>query len=683
MQRFWETVIEPIFELVRPDVIVEIGSDQGNNTENLVGFCRKTGATLHVIDPAPGYDVAEWRREHGEQFIFHDDLSLNTLPEIDGFDAVLIDGDHNWYTVFNELKLIERLCEQRSQDFPLVVLHDIGWPYGRRDLYYDPETIPEEYRKPHEKKGMLPGIRGLLEEGGMNRHLWNAVREAELQSGVLTAVEDFLGETRNQLEFLSLPGLHGLGMLIPLRLKEHNAELARFLEDLEFSPFVERYVGGIEQARLFLEVRRQGEVRELNEQLREARQRLVEERQNVREANENLRNLREKLRDLAKVRQDVVKLARWMGEMEDVVSALLNSRQWKAGRAVGELYRKASRKPEGPTAEEHLKEILGRFHAWREDRELSPDGAAKEEPQQPQDGETQGPGAANIGRIQKRETASDQHNIVLTGPGRSGTTLTCYLLNMLPDTIALSEPIAPGKYKKHLPDYEAVADGIEDFYREQRRTALERGVVVSKHVGGKVPANTKGMKDGVRQRIAEKGEIEVGKELSPRFYLAIKQPGLFTAILPTLAKRFPCYAIVRNPLAIVGSVTSVARRRERKNPPAIVRYDPEAARYLESAKDSVERVIRRLDYCFERYLEELPDGHVIRYEDIVESRGKALEVIVPAAKELDEPLENKNLNPLYDRAKVLEFGERLLASEGAYWRLYSKAEVEQIMEALA
>jgi len=372
-----------------------------------------------------------------------------------------------------------------------------------------------------------------------------------------------------------------------------------------------------------------------------------------------------------------------MREMEDGVSALLNSRQWKAGRAVGELYRKASRKPEGSPAEEHLKEILGRYHAWREDHERSPDGAAKEEPQQPRDGETQVQGGRTR-RLKKRETASDQRNIVLTGPGRSGTTLTCYLLNMLPDTIALSEPIAPGKYKKHLPDYEAVADGIEEFYKEQRRMALERGVVLSKHIGGKVPDNTKGIKDGVRQRIAEKGEIEVGKELSSRFYLAIKQPGLFTAILPTLAKRFPCYAIVRNPLAIMASTNSIAQRRERKkNPPAVVRYDPEAARYLESAEDSMEHTILRLHYGFERYLEELPEGHVIRYEDIVESRGKALSVIVPAAAELDEPLENKNLNPLYDKEKVLEFGERLLKSEGAYWRLYSRADIEKIMDAVA
>ena len=62
MQRFWETVIEPVFEAVQPKTIVEIGSDQGGNTENLLEFCRKTGSTLHVIDPAPGYDVSEWQR---------------------------------------------------------------------------------------------------------------------------------------------------------------------------------------------------------------------------------------------------------------------------------------------------------------------------------------------------------------------------------------------------------------------------------------------------------------------------------------------------------------------------------------------------------------------------------------------------------------------------------------------
>jgi hypothetical protein len=277
-------------------------------------------------------------------------------------------------------------------------------------------------------------------------------------------------------------------------------------------------------------------------------------------------------------------------------------------------------------------------------------------------------------------------NIVITGPGRSGTTLTCFLLNKLPNAVALSEPIAPGKYADRMPDREAVVDGIEDFYRDMRKMALSKGLVVSKHVGGMVPDNTKGMKDGVRQRIAEKGKIPVGKELEPDFYLAIKQPGLFTALLPVLAKRFSCFAIVRNPLAIMASTSTLQQGKRRKNPAAKRRYDPELGSRLEESKregaDRVGQRLLRLHYAFERYQQVLPESHILRYEDICSSHGKALEVIVPTARELDEPLENKNLNPLYPRDKTLRFGERLLESEGAYWNLYSREDVEEIMNGL-
>lgn len=130
---------------------------------NLLEFCRQTGATLHVVDPAPGYDVSKWQGRCDDHLVFHGDRSLNALTSIENFDVVLIDGDHNWYTVLSELETIERLCDERGQGFPLVLLHDIGWPYGRRDLYYDPDSIPEEHRKPYDKKGMLPGVPGLVE----------------------------------------------------------------------------------------------------------------------------------------------------------------------------------------------------------------------------------------------------------------------------------------------------------------------------------------------------------------------------------------------------------------------------------------------------------------------------------------------------------------------------------------
>jgi hypothetical protein len=277
-------------------------------------------------------------------------------------------------------------------------------------------------------------------------------------------------------------------------------------------------------------------------------------------------------------------------------------------------------------------------------------------------------------------------NIVLTGPGRSGTTLTCFLLNKLPDAVALSEPIAPGKYADRMPDHEAVADGIEEYYRDMRKMALGQGLVVSKHVGGMVPDNSKGMKDGVRQRIVDKGKIPVGKELRPDFYLAIKQPGMFTALLPTLAKRLPSFAIIRNPLAIMLSTSTLQQNKTRKSRSAKVTYDPQLGKRLDENKkegaDKIGQRLLRFHHAFERYQRSLPESHIIRYEDICSSRGKALKVIVPSAGQLDEPLENKNLNPLYPRDKVFRFGERLLESEGAYWNFYSREDVEEIMNGL-
>ena len=369
MQRFWQTVIEPVLDAVRPGVVVEIGSDQGGNTENLLGFCRWAGATLHVIDPAPGYDAAKWQRDHEGHLVFHQDLSLNALPQIEFFDAVLIDGDHNWYTVFHELKTIEDLCDGRSREFPLVMLHDIGWPYGRRDLYYDPDTIPEEHRKPHEKKGMLPGVPNLVDEGGLNQHLHNAVLENKPRGGVLTAIEDFLGETDYRLDLTRLPGIHGLAILVPARLREENAELGSFLEDLRFSPFVSGYVEAVEGARLYEQIRQQEERVNQRRRLEEESRALQETRQELKEARRELKEAHRELRETPqRLREEVARLARWLDEMSEGTSALLRSRQWKIGLTLGELHRKALRKTEGPTAADHLQEIMGQFRAWQEYR---------------------------------------------------------------------------------------------------------------------------------------------------------------------------------------------------------------------------------------------------------------------------------------------------------------------------
>lgn len=354
MHRFWKTVIEPALEHLRPEVIVEIGSDRGDNTRNLLEFCERNSGTLHVIDPLPKYDVSEWREKYGEKFVFHKSLSLDALLEVERPDAVLIDGDHNWYTVFHELEMIEKLAGDHG--FPLVMLHDVGWPYGRRDLYYDPATIPEEHRNSFARKGMSPGSAGLVEKGGLNSHLAHAVREGGPRNGVLTAVEDFMEQSEEDFEFRWVPGLHGLGTIAPRRLEERNEGLAGFLDSLD-SLTTSPSAGHIEQVEL---ARLQTQTA-----LQERAKRSRALRREAREAREENAELRRKLKQ---GRHNVQRLTGWLETLEVGVNGVLGSRRWKIGSLLADL---SQRKPPGreePEGVGSMRRALEEFRVWKQKR---------------------------------------------------------------------------------------------------------------------------------------------------------------------------------------------------------------------------------------------------------------------------------------------------------------------------
>jgi len=269
-------------------------------------------------------------------------------------------------------------------------------------------------------------------------------------------------------------------------------------------------------------------------------------------------------------------------------------------------------------------------------------------------------------------------NILITGTPRSGTTMTCHLLNMVPDTVALHEPMKTGQLKGK----EGPAAAVERFCDEQRHSILERGLAISKQVGGAVPANPVGTSrtdSGLRKRVVSKGEIEIDKELSPDFALVVKHCGSFTATLDRLITRFPVYAIVRNPLAMLASWSTVEFAVQRGHVPVAEGLDPDLKATLASIDDVLDRQIQVLIWFHERIRRYLPDEAIIRYESIVETGGKALAVVRPGAARLDEPLQSQNTSDLYDRERMLQIGERLLKSEGAHWQSYSKESVQRLL----
>lgn len=246
MQHFWENCIRPLLESIDARRIVEIGVGDGGDTKNLLSYAEPMDGHIDAIDPDACCDIEQWT---SPALHYHKDLSLNVLGTLADYDAVLIDGDHNWYTVYHELLMIGQTAKKMGK-FPLIMLHDVGWPYARRDLYYSPETIPPAFRQPFERKGLLPDSHGLSDDASFNEGCNNSIYEHAIKNGVLTAVEDFLGETDEKIRFVQIPGWHGLGILASEVLISDHPRLHLLLDDLSLTTNIAAHIKSLEYARI-------------------------------------------------------------------------------------------------------------------------------------------------------------------------------------------------------------------------------------------------------------------------------------------------------------------------------------------------------------------------------------------------------------------------------------------------
>ena len=95
--------------------------------------------------------------------------------------------------------------------------------------------------------------------------------------------------------------------------------------------------------------------------------------------------------------------------------------------------------------------------------------------------------------------------------------------------------------------------------------------------------------------------------------------------------------------------------------------------------DATSRQLHILNWYLDRYARLLGRSHVIRYEDLVATRGAALAVAVPAAASLDEPLASRNKSDLYERQMMQRLGAALLANDGAWRKFYAPEDVETLL----
>jgi hypothetical protein len=201
--------------------VLEIGAYRGELTEELLDWAASSDARVTAVEPDPRSPLPELADSRPELELLRE-TSHEVLRRPQRHDAVVIDGDHNYYTLSEELRLI---WEKEGKP-PLVLFHDLCWPHARRDTYYAPERIPEEYRQPLARNaGLAPGVPGVIENG--LPFTWAAQREGGERNGTLTAIEDFMAE-RVGMRLAVIPAFFGLGVL--------------WHEDAAWSPAVARVV---------------------------------------------------------------------------------------------------------------------------------------------------------------------------------------------------------------------------------------------------------------------------------------------------------------------------------------------------------------------------------------------------------------------------------------------------------
>jgi len=182
---YYDFIKSKLAALEQPTVM-EVGVDKGqmfvpltsyliNNHEDfmIVGVDIKFQDNLHVNLELMKKEVDE----ENQVILFYENSSLNILPEFASwmesnsypgmFDVILVDGDHNYYTVTEEFKYIPKLLKPGG----VIIFDDYSDRWANKDEYFselpgyeDNELATKREGTEHpEKKGVKPAIDEFLE----------------------------------------------------------------------------------------------------------------------------------------------------------------------------------------------------------------------------------------------------------------------------------------------------------------------------------------------------------------------------------------------------------------------------------------------------------------------------------------------------------------------------------------
>jgi hypothetical protein len=204
------SVFREIFEIVfthrQIATVAEIGVESGQ----VSGIYVELGASaVYCVDPEPS-DRLRSTLAANDALHLVEQPSPEVLPDLPPAQLYVLDGDHNYAVVERELRWIVANAPDA-----VVVMHDVLWPWSRRDLYYEPSLLSLADRHPASDDGPTVWHDGLTPAGFVGLGAFTVAQQAGGErNGVATAVEDVLSAARDDWHFVVVPAVFGLGVLM-------------------------------------------------------------------------------------------------------------------------------------------------------------------------------------------------------------------------------------------------------------------------------------------------------------------------------------------------------------------------------------------------------------------------------------------------------------------------------------
>ncbi|WP_020107150.1 class I SAM-dependent methyltransferase [Nocardia sp. 348MFTsu5.1] len=224
-------VIGRIFAAARPATVVEVGVESGGASSIYLDH----GANeVYCIEPTPTEQMRTTLAQNANLHLV-EGFSPEVLGDLPLGDVYILDGDHNYATVRGEVDWILAKAPDA-----IVILHDVLWPCGRRDQYYNADAIEAGGVHEHGDDGATVWHDDVTPAGFVGQgHFTVAVEAGGERNGVLTAVEDSLAaQAPGTHEFALIPAIFGLGIIYPTGDADQTDRLRTALEPYRDSPLL-------------------------------------------------------------------------------------------------------------------------------------------------------------------------------------------------------------------------------------------------------------------------------------------------------------------------------------------------------------------------------------------------------------------------------------------------------------